>query len=303
MPIHPVDARIIAVATKQHRLFTRAQAFEAGADKSLIRRRLASGRWLLPAPLVYELPGEPRSFERSLWLAFLSAPDGAVVSHWSAANLHRLEGFSPTRFDLTVPHATTNSNPVALLHQTSDPPRIVRVRGLPVTTIQRTLVDLAKVAGPIRIDRALQAAILDNQITLERVRREFLSLARQGRNGITVMRSILDAVDGAVPPRTELEKHLDDVLHPIGVPFEHEAPLPGREVFAERADRVAHWPTKLIIEGDSRKWHARVEGFARDRQRDRRALAAGYPTARYCYWELVNDKKTVRAEVCELLGL
>lgn len=299
----PVDAAIAAVAVPQYGAFSFAQLLACGGDYKLARRRVASGIWCQPSPAVLQLVGFPPTFRQRLWWAILSS-DGAVVSHWSAAALHGLTGFPPTRLTITVPHGRHHLNPVATVFQTSAMPEIVRIGGLPVTPVTRTLMDCGRLVGPIRLGSAVDDADGDGKCTIPALQREFLRLSRQGRNGITTMRTVLAerSEDGYVPSRATLERHLDGVLDRLPVTFEKEAALPGREWSGERVDRLCREPIKLIVEGDGRRWHTRVRDFARDARRRRDALAAGFPTINYTYAELVVGPDLVETEILEILG-
>jgi hypothetical protein len=137
-----------------------------------------------------------------------------------------------------------------------------------------------------------------------RLRREFLRLAKSGRNGISTMRTVLAAYDDGPPPsRSELERRLDAILVTLPADALREAPLPGREWSNERVDRRFDQPRRLIVEGDGRRWHTRLADFRRDRERDRHALRHGYPTVRYAYEELTDDPAGVRAELLDLLAI
>lgn len=302
--MHPVDLGVFALAAAQFGVFSRRQALAAGATDSLIHRRVRQGRWLVAAPGVLAVPGHPPSFRRSLWIAWLAAPATAVVSHWSGGNLQRLPGFAPNRFTLVVPHGTTYLNPVARVFQSRAMPRLERIDGLPVASVERVLCDVARLCGPVKLAALVEEARTAERTSIVRLRREFLRLARSGRDGITTMRGVLDAYeDGPTPPRSELERRLDAILDTLPASAKREVPLPGREWSNDRVDRLFDAPRRLIVEGDSRRWHTRTRDFARDRQRDRDALRHGYPTVRYAYEELTDDAAGVRAELLDLFGI
>lgn len=300
-----VDAAVAAVAVPQCGAFCIRQARACGADYKLIERRCASGRWLRGPHPILQLPGFPPNFDQRLWWALLAAGPGAVVSHWSAAALHCLTGFPPTRLTITVPHGRTHTNPVAVVYQSCAPPPFVVIRGLPVTPVARTLVDVARLVGPLRLGSAVDDADGDGKCSIPALQKEFLSLAASGRIGISTMRMVLDkrSEDAYVPPRVKLERALDRILRRIPVVFEKEAPLPGREWSRERIDRLCRAPRRLIIEGDGRRWHTRVRDFARDARRVRDALAAGYPTIRYTYEDVTADADATEVEIRGILGL
>jgi hypothetical protein len=146
------------LATGQHGLITSAQAKDLGVDGvTLLRLReaalLENVGWG-----VYRLPGAavPSHLDiRVAWLRLDPAQpawnrDGrgtkdGVVSHRSACLLHELGDIPAPKIELTVPGRLTTREPWVELHQASgpiDPVDIVVVDGLPVTSVERTVVDL-----------------------------------------------------------------------------------------------------------------------------------------------------------------
>lgn len=272
----------------------------------MIRRRLDSGAWQRLASGVYALPGHRPSFRRNLWVATLAAGERAVVSHWSAGAMHGLAGFPPNRVTLTVPHGSYAQSAVGRVFQAVNPPAPVRIEGLPVTSVARTLVDIGTLVGPRRLRKSLHEALAAKSTRLEVVRKEFLVVSGPGRRGTEALRDTLAELEsGFVPPRSALEAALDAVIVrlPCDAPV-REAPLPGREWLEARVGRLFRiTPKPLIVEADGRRWHTRVEDFARDRRRDRAALRHGFPTARYVWEELTQQPDEVAAGLTVLLGL
>lgn len=302
--MHRADLAVFALAATQCGLFSRRQVLERGGSDALIRRRLARGLWVAVAPGIYSLPEQPPSFRRSLWIAYLAAPPGAVVSHWSGGSLRRLDGFPRNRFTLTVPHGRYPANPVAQTFQTVAMPTTTPVAGLPVATVERILIDVSSLVGPRKLEALVELARTAERTNPVRLRREHLRLARSGRRGIAQMGTLLSQYEeGPTPSRSELEGRLDAILVRVPAPVSHEAPLPGREWSNERVDRRFDHPSRLIVEGDGRRYHTRLADFRRDRERDRVALRHGYPTMRYAYEELVDDAEAVLEEILDVLGI
>jgi very-short-patch-repair endonuclease len=119
------------------------------------------------------------------------------------------------------------------------------------------------------------------------------------------MRAVLaDRIDGYEPTRSELERELDAILVTVPCPPPlREVQLGDRVEMPQIVDRLYIDPRQLIVEGDGRLWHARLEAMTRDRARDRRALELGYPTARYGWHELRHERDDVRREICSILGV
>ena len=67
-----------------------------------------------------------------------------------------------------------------------------------------------------------------------------------------------------------------------------QAAFPGQETGPRRVDGlVERW--RIVLEGDGRAWHTRVDDFERDRRRDQAAAAAGYLTLRFTYHQIVRE--------------
>src|SRR5262249_27761651 len=88
-----VDERLGDVAAKQHGVFTRHDAVEAGATEGVIRHRLRTKRWARVHPGVYRLAGAPTTWRQSLCAATLAAGDGAAAATLAAAVLQQIPGF------------------------------------------------------------------------------------------------------------------------------------------------------------------------------------------------------------------
>jgi hypothetical protein len=58
-----------------------------------------------------------------------------------------------------------------------------------------------------------------------------------------------------------------------------------------------------VIEGDSRRWHNTSEAFITDRERDNRAMLAGWRVLRYTWWDIEERPEYVVMQVREALGL
>jgi len=77
------DARIAAVAARQHGAFSRAQALRAGLTPHAISHRRRSGRWLDLHRAAYAIAGSPTE-ERRIMAAVLSLGERAVIASLAA---------------------------------------------------------------------------------------------------------------------------------------------------------------------------------------------------------------------------
>lgn len=77
------------------------------------------------------------------WQRHSTATYGGVVSHGSACDLHQLGDLPTSTVEISVPRRRTTREPGVRLHRADlDPADVVLIDGLPVTTAERTVVDL-----------------------------------------------------------------------------------------------------------------------------------------------------------------
>lgn len=154
----------MALAASQHGVITLAQLAALGVTARSAQRRVTAGRLHRLRRGVYAIAPLPLLGREARWLAavFASGP-GAVLSHRSAAALHELRTHGATRVEVTVPNPSARLHAGIRAHRCAlHPDDITIVRGIPCTTVARTLVDLAATLGRRPVERACdQAEILE----------------------------------------------------------------------------------------------------------------------------------------------
>lgn len=201
---------------------------------------------------------------------------------------------------MTIRHGAGRQRDGATVHQLDDllPEHLTEVDGLPVTTVARTLIDLAAVCRRGRVAHAFEEALADEVVTVDQVCACFDAVARPGKPGIRVMRTLIaDHAPGYTPPKSKLERLLLGVLRDGGLPRPVlQYPFPGRLPGEGRVD-AAYPDARLVIEADSRRWHTRKRDFAVDRARDNEATLAGWRTLRFTWADLTKEPASVAAAV------
>lgn len=289
-----------ALAAEQHGLITATQAREPGLTESAIRHRLRRGRLHEVGRGVYRLPGaRPTSRQRVLagvWLAGSSA----VASHTTAAGLHRLPGFDLEPIVVSIPRGR-RSLPGVRLEQTlalpDDHHRVVD--GIPCTSVARTLFDLCGDVAAGRAERALDNSLVRRIVTLPSLWRVLDELARQGRRGTVLMRSLLTerSVGSYVPPASELEARF------VALVREHALPEPERQVDLGDGDRWIGrvdfvWrASRLIVEVDGAPYHDGFLDRRRDHERDVALQRAGWTVLRFRWSDVVDRPAEVAATI------
>lgn len=292
MRVTAADQAIAVLVAGQYGVFSRDQAFAAGASERLIGRRLAEGSWLKHDTSVYGLPGYPGTWLRQLKIAELGTRDAAIAGR-AAAALHELTGFRPGRPEIAVPLTVTSRSKFAVVHRYAGA-RTTTVKGLRVTTIAQTLFDLGARVAPWTLERAMDDALLAGRVAIDDLEERLAAYRGSRRHGLALLRALLDErrADGWQPPESELEAVAAEVLARAAEGWTRQHPLPFRGPAGGRVD-FALPSGRLIVEADGRRWHARVADFDRDRWRDNEATAAGWRVLRFTWVHLTTTPDAV----------
>jgi very-short-patch-repair endonuclease len=297
--VSPIDRVIARLAEPQHAVVGRAQLLALGLGPYAIRHRVRCGRLHLLHPGVYAV-GHRLLSREGRWMAAILAMGGeGVLSHRSAAALWGIMSDGGPA-EVTVPRWRPARRGLHM-HTSSlaDDERTVHA-GIPVTTVARTLLDLAAILDRPRLELALdraEALRLADHLPLAA-----LMSRHHGRRGMATLRSILD--EGAVVAQVTASVLEDrfwvflrgtDLPRPqVNVPIRVDA----RFFVADIA-----WPApRLVVELDSRGFHDTALAFESDRAKDRTLLAAGWRVIRVTWRQLHNDPDALLADLTRLLG-
>lgn len=137
-------AKLYEIAEGQAGYFTTAQAVATGVDRRRLSYFASVGRAQRVRPGIYRLTQFPHSRYEDLVTAWLTAGPGSVISHESALLLYELSDVLPETIHVTVSPTTSRRHPGLRLHTNQiGPADITRHEGLPVTTVPRTIADVA----------------------------------------------------------------------------------------------------------------------------------------------------------------
>ena len=230
-------------------------------------------------------------------MAALLAHPEAVLSHQAAAavwNLRRSLG----RPHLTVPGRRGLNRPGLVVHavRALDARDVTNRGNFRVTTVARTLLDLAETLQPTDLHRAFEAAEAEGVLDVRAI--HDLMDRSPGRHGLRSLRALLEQTRAPEPAaRSELERIFLDLCHENGIP----RPLVNGRVEGHEVDMC--WPeAKLIVELDGHKFHSTRTAFERDRARDTTLQLAGYRVVRVTHHRLSSEPEEVATGVRILLG-
>lgn len=144
MTTTPDHDALFQIAEAHAGYFTAAQARPAGFTRSLLAYHVGSGLFERVRHGVYRLKRFPSTPHEDLFIAWLRVGPQAVISHDSAFALYELSDHLPAEVHLTVPRTTSRRHEGLRLHTNRlEAGEVARYSGLPVTTIPRTIVDVA----------------------------------------------------------------------------------------------------------------------------------------------------------------
>jgi very-short-patch-repair endonuclease len=193
----------------------------------------------------------------------------------------------------------SDARPGIVCHRSRIPPdeRSV-IDGIPVTSIHRTLLDLAGVLNRRRLERALNEAEV-RRLT-DRLSIPELLARHPRRRGAATLRELLAAKRHVDISRNDFEELFLALVERSGLPRPRmNASLWIRGRFFE-PDCL--WrEQRLMVELDGREVHATDQAFEDDRERDRILLAEGWRTARVTWRQLRDQPDEVVADLRQAL--
>ncbi|HEX6695247.1 MAG TPA: type IV toxin-antitoxin system AbiEi family antitoxin domain-containing protein [Solirubrobacteraceae bacterium] len=286
-----VDEPLAELARSQWGVVSLAQLRALGLSLGAVKHRARVGRLRRVYRGVYAIGGAALPREGRNLAAVLACGEGAVLSHVSAAVRWGLLTYDPPRPHVTAPASRTKV-PGIRLHRTRslDARETTTHRGIPITALARTLVDLAASSPKNHLDHAIGQALrneLYDHAAIERV--------LDGRPGTRALRRAT-AEDPAFT-RSELERRFRALCRRAGLPRPHS------NVEVADADFHPHevdffFPDhRLIVEVDGWHDHGTRIAFERDRAKDAALVAAGYIVLRFTKRQIAYDPDTVADRV------
>jgi hypothetical protein len=297
-----IESKIHALGARQHGVVARQQLLQLGLGEDAIDHRLRCGRLVKIQPGVYALGHVELRREGHMLGVVLRYGDEAAVSHRTAAAVWGIRPWSGTFVELTLPgRGGTKRRPGRLIHRSGDLPsnELTVERGIPTTTLPRTLLDLAAVVPPHHLRRAVERAEQGELFDLRAV--VHVLDAHPGRPGRRPLMALLaDYRDhGDTVTRSDLEAMM------LQICLDYDLPRPQVNRYDGVRESDFRWPThRLIVEVDSWTFHGRTRrAFDSDRARDRALLREGWRVARFTDRQIITDRAGIARELAALLAV
>lgn len=281
----PVGQRVAAVAERQFGVVAAWQLRELGWNREAIRRETARGFLHRVHHGVYAVGHAGLNPNGVLMAALLAGGPGAVLNRRSAAAVWDLQQAATPVPEVAVPRSRRGRRSgIRMQRVRLSPVDVTTHGGFPVTTVTRTLVDMAAVTSPQRLEKMWEAALRRDLVDMTR-----LTELCQGRRGARHLRALAATATMADPARSELERLFYRRC------ARHGLPPPTLNTLVEGLEVDAYWhEARLVVELDSWEFHRTRAAFERDRARDAKLVAAGLRVMRFTWRQLQGDEAWAR---------
>jgi Protein of unknown function (DUF559) len=294
------EVQCLQRAAEQFGVLSRADALEFLSEDQL-RSRLDSKAWVRLFPAVYRVEGAPTGWRQSLEALARWAGRGAALSHRTAAALHGLKGFAEGPFEVSLIRSARSPQGVTV-HRVDGfvPSDLASVHDLQVTSVTRTLADLAARTAAPELRDAMDQALREKSTTLAMLAR---ALKRsKWRPGVGDLRHLLNEFEGAGgPTESELEAEVLGLLDSIGLPRPRiQRPVRSGDK-GLRLD-LCFDAEKVVIEADGYAYHSSIERFEDDRQRNNILMLSGFRVLHWTWAALQDRPEELLNELLALLA-
>jgi very-short-patch-repair endonuclease len=286
-------SELVALASKQHGLMTHEQATGAGLNRMALSRLVRSGVWQQVRPRVFRKAAKAQTEAQALMAVCLSLGEATVVSHRSAARLLGLDLEQGELEVTTIKYQRELEGVVA--HRSKAMAETDRkvLRGIPVTTGARTIIDLASQLDEEQLAFTVEEAWRKEIAAPDWVRKRLKVLGKRGRSTGALAEILDDCFSRKKPLESAFEVKVWRLLK------KHALPLPTpnyefRDDFGQPGHVDFAYPEHhLAIECDSWEFHSAREPFENDRLRAARLAAVGWRVVPLTWRQVTDEPRNV----------
>jgi very-short-patch-repair endonuclease len=289
---HQGEPGLAQTAARQLGVVTLEQLYALGFSYQQIKRRLGAGRLNRVHHNVYAVGHQHLSDRAHLFAALLTFGPEAFLSHRTAAGVWKLRAINLHEIEVTLPGTGGRHRDDLIVHRTGAEPHPADIRthgDLRVSSVPRTLIELAAREKPAELERLVTVAVQKSLLPLHRADgRERLeaALARHARYpGMAKLTAALAVYRRTESSKSGLERAFDRLLaqHP-------ELPDPQRNIYIDVWEIDRFWPAQnLAVELDGRPYHVAANAMERDRIKDAFLLRHGITPLRFTDFRVEHD--------------
>jgi hypothetical protein len=271
-----LEHRIAAIAGRQHGVTTAAQLVHAGCSREAIKSLVRRGALHRRHQGVYAVGHSCLSREGRWSAAVLAGGEGAVLSHVSAAQHWGITRRRSDRIHVSTPRYRRRIADVTshLLRPLQASGAVTVRDGIPVTTLERTIIDLATIVGIDELAFAMhEAAYLHADFDVSVI--EAVIAAHPRFTGRGTLRLALERhLAGHTGARSRLELRVGSYLESVGVPPAIAGHLVDTPMGIIEVDLA--WPDRRIYLEVDGFGHRRASTKRMDRERAQALRLAGW---------------------------
>jgi predicted transcriptional regulator of viral defense system len=290
--IRTVERKIAELAERSHGVVTREELLRAGVTPAEIRSRVASGALIRIHRGVFRVGHAAPSLEARYLAAVNACGPGSLLAGRAAAHLLHLLKRPPSLPEVLTAHHRRPHGVMVNRCRSIDPRDATRWRGIPMTTVPRTMVDLAAVLDPPDLARAFHEAVAKHRAKPDAV--EKVLARRHNWTGARELRRVLGRDEPV--SLSKLESSFVACLRQAGLP------LPETNQLVDGRYVDCRWPQeRLTVELDSYRYHGTRHAWEQDRQRERDARSRGDEFRRYTWFDAVENPEPMLIDLRVLL--
>jgi len=251
-----VDRRCSQIAARQYGIITRRQLLEAGLTTRQAERMVTGSRWRVVLPGTYAQATVSTSLQQRAMAAVQWAGPSAAASFETACALRRFADSVGDPIEVSSLRKLRSEQVVVHHAQPWAPAEIEAADGIPVTSVERTLVDMAGRELVPRLQELVDEALRRSLTTVTRLDSYVRANCGNGRHGPASLRLLLPQyMNGGGFSESILETRLRRLLDdsPLPPPVAQYVVRKG-DRFVARVDFA--WPgLKVAVEAVGRKHH------------------------------------------------
>lgn len=294
---------VLERAATAHGVVSTHELVAAGLSRGAITRLVGDGRLVDLGMGAWLVGGAPFTREARILGAIYGLEGDVWASHRTAAWLHRIPIYGPAGLiEVTRMYGVSANRGSLIVHRSTKAPphHLTVVRGIPVSTVPRTMFDLARLTGPRVLDKAVEEVLRARLCTVGALHQVLAELGGRGRPGTVKMRTVLVGRDrNYIPTSSELTAVGRAVL--AGIPgIEWEVRLSDEQGYVRQVDGCVR-SARVVIEFDGDRYHEQPSDIAHDEATDARLEDAGYVVERLRWSALTRHPEACVAKVVRLV--
>jgi very-short-patch-repair endonuclease len=288
-----VEQLVAQIASRQHGVVTRHELLEAGVTPTEIRRRVSRGALIRVHRGVFRVGHQAPSVLARYMAAVMACGDGAVLAGRAAGHLLGLLKRPPSLPEVHTATGRRVRGIVTHRMRRSELMDAICWQRIPVTTVPRTVVDLAAALTEDELSHAFHGAVVRHHTTPDQV--ETILKRRHNWPGARKLRRV---IWGDIPVTlSRLESRFLERLKAASLP----QPEMNRRVDWRYVD--CRWPEhRLTVELDSYRYHGTRHAWEQDKEREREARARGDEFRRYTWRDVDEQPEPMLADLRSLLS-